>query len=138
MQVRRTAVAAVVMLGAAACGGSSSGNNAGSGGGGTPAGPVQHPTSLKAQVGKDNSFSIALTDQNGKSISNLAAGTYKLEVQDFSTIHNFHLFGSGGVNDSTPIGSAVTKQFTVKFAPGTYTFQCDTHASQMHGTFKVS
>ena len=98
---------------------------------------MQHPTSLKAQVGKNNSFSISLTDQNGKAITNLAAGTYKLDVQDFSTIHNFHVFG-GGVNDATPIASVVNKEFTVKFSPGTYTFQCDSHTSQMHGTFKVS
>jgi len=115
---------------ATACGGSSSG--------GAPAGggPVQHPTALDGTVGKNDAFTISLTDDAGTDITNLAAGTYKLTVHDDSGIHNFHITGSG-VDDKTDIQAAQVKTFTINVKPGTYTFVCDIHPS-MKGTFKVS
>lgn len=138
--MRRQTTAAVVggacVLGLAACGGSSGGTATpppASSGGGTPA----HPTALVGTVGHNDAFSISLTDPQGAAIGNLAAGTYKLTVHDESSIHDFHLSG-GGVNEATTVGDKTTKTFTVTFKPGTYTFVCDPHASQMHGTFRVS
>ena len=116
----------------AACGGSSSGGNPPAG-----SGPVQHPTSLVGQVGKGDAFEISLTDPNGKAITNLAAGTYQLKVEDFSSIHDFHLTGSG-VDETTSVPDKTTKTFTVTFKAGQYSFMCDPHASQMHGSFTVS
>jgi hypothetical protein len=124
----------VVGLGAVACGG---------GGGGTSStpiavkGPVQHPSKLLADVGHGDAFEISLKDPAGNPITNLAAGTYTLQVNDESTIHDFHLTGAG-VDDSTGVGSTGTKTFSVTFKPGTYTFQCDAHPGSMHGTFTVS
>src|SRR4051794_30137782 len=82
-----------VALAAAACSASAGGTS--TGGGQENAGPIQHPTALVGETGKDDGFTISLSDQNGARISNLAAGTYKLTVHDDSGIHNFHLAGAG-------------------------------------------
>ena len=121
---------ALIGLAVAACGGSSSPKAA------SP-GPLQHPSSLVGVVGHNDSFSISLTDPSGQAISNLQAGTYSLTIKDESTLHNFHLTGAG-VDKTTSIGSTGTSTFSVTFKPGTYTFVCDPHSSQMHGKFTVS
>ncbi|HET6817225.1 MAG TPA: plastocyanin/azurin family copper-binding protein [Mycobacteriales bacterium] len=141
--MRRTATALVVgavAIGAAACGGSSSGNtssNAPANSGGQASAPLQHPASLVGVVGQNDAFTIQLSDGKGAPITHLAAGTYKLVVHDDSGIHDFHLQGSG-VDDLTSVPEKGVKTFTVTFKPGTYTFVCDPHASQMHGQFTVS
>ena len=118
----------------AACGGSSSGGSAG----GTPAsGPPQHPASLVGEVGQNDAFTISLTDPAGAPITNLRAGTYKVKVTDFSSMHNFHLTGAG-VSETTTVGEKTTKTWTVTFKAGDYSFMCDPHASQMHGSFHVT
>jgi hypothetical protein len=118
----------------AACGGSSSG-----GGTDNPAsaGPAQHPASLVGEVGENDAYEISLADPDGNAITNLAAGTYKLKVEDYSSIHNFHLTGSG-VSATTTVGDKTTKTFTVTFKAGDYSFMCDPHSSQMHGSFHVT
>jgi hypothetical protein len=122
---------AAVLGTAVACGGSSSGGQ-------PPAsGPAQHPSALAGLVGKNDAFSISLTDDGGNDITNLAAGTYKLTVHDDSGIHNFHITGSG-VDDKTSITSAEVKTYTITVKPGTYTFLCDSHPTQMKGSFRVS
>jgi hypothetical protein len=125
-----------LVLGVAACGGSSGGPAAQSStpaGGGSP----QHPTQLVGDVGRNDAFTISLTDGAGHAITDLAAGTYQLTVHDESSIHNFHLKGSG-VDDATSVSDKTTKTFTVTFKPGTYSFLCDTHPTQMNGSFRVS
>jgi hypothetical protein len=99
--------------------------------------PLQHPKSLVGEVGKNDDYVIRLTDDKGAPIAHIAAGTYKVEVHDDSGIHNFHLQGTG-VDDLTSVPETGVKTFTVTFKPGTYTFVCDPHASQMHGEFTVS
>ena len=81
-------------------------------------------------------FNISLQDASGKKVTNLAAGTYTLTVQDKSDIHNFHLSGPG-VDVATDIEAMGTQTFTVTLADGTYTYVCDAHASTMKGTFTV-
>ena len=142
MRAHRVMVlAAAVTAGVTACSGSSSSPSTaasgGSSGGGSSSGAVQHPTSLVGLVGHNDAFSISLTDQAGTPITNVAAGTYSLSVKDESGIHNFHLAGSG-VDDATNVGDTGTSSFRVTLKPGTYTFVCDPHASQMHGKFTVS
>ena len=131
---RALALTAAMLGTLAACGGSG-----GSGGGGQPAasGPPQHPNSLVGTVGKNDAFVISLTDDTGAAITNLAAGSYKLTVHDDSGIHNFHITGSG-VDDKTDITKAQVKTFTINVSAGTYTFLCDSHPTQMKGTFTVS
>jgi len=69
--------------------------------------------------------------------STVAAGTYTLKVDDQASIHNFHLTGDG-VDVSTDVSGTGEKTFTVTLKPGTYTFVCDPHSSQMHGTLTVT
>lgn len=127
-----TGAAALVAVGSvtAACSGTTAAKAA-------DPGPVQHPTSLVGEVGHNDAFSISLTDQAGQRIRNLAAGTYSLTLKDESTIHDFHLTG-GGLDKATSVGSTSTSTFSVTFKPGSYTFVCDPHAAQMHGSFIVS
>ena len=124
------AVGAAALVTAAGCGGSSSSGRA------APTGPPQHPKSLVGTVGKNDAFTISLTDDTGATISNLAAGTYQLLVHDDSGLHNFHISGSG-VDDKTDVPKAETKTFTITVKPGTYTFLCDSHPSTMKGSFTV-
>ena len=118
---------------AAACGGGSSSGGQPATTGGSP----QHPSALVGTVGKNDAFSISLTDNTGNDITNLAAGTYQLTVHDDSGIHNFHITGSG-VDDKTDITKAQVKTFTITVKAGTYTFLCDSHPTQMKGSFTVS
>ena len=100
-------------------------------------GPVQRPASLVGVVGHNDAFTISLTDPQGQAIRNLAAGTYSMTIKDESSLHNFHLTGTG-VDKTTSIGDTGTSSFRVTFKPGTYTFVCDPHSSQLHGSFRVS
>jgi len=117
---------------AAACGGSSSSGQ-------PPAsGPPQHPSALAGTVGKNDAFTISLTDEAGADITNLAAGTYQLTVHDDSSIHNFHLSG-GGIDDKTSISASEVNTYTIPVKAGTtYTFLCDNHPTQMKGSFTAS
>ena len=82
-------------------------------------------------------FTITLT-QKGKAVKILKAGTYKINVNDKSSMHNFHLFGPG-VDKKTSVASTGTVVWTVKLTKGSYTYQCDIHfASGMIGHFSVS
>jgi len=75
---------------------------------------------------------------NGKDLKTIKAGTYKLKVEDKSSLHNFHLIGKG-VSKSTTVPFTGDKTWTVTLTPGTYTYQCDVHATQgMKGTFRVT
>jgi plastocyanin len=126
---------AAVLAAAVACGGGSS-----SGPGTTaqtPTGSAEHPTKLIGDVGHDDAFTITFKDQDGKDLSRIAAGTYPVEIDDESTIHNFHLSG-GGVDKLTGVGSTGKQTFSITLKPGTYSFQCDPHAGQMHGSFTVT
>ena len=69
--------------------------------------------------------------------STVAAGTYTLKVDDQATIHDFHFTGDG-VDVTTEVSGTGEKTFTVTLKPGTYTFVCDPHSSQMHGTLTVT
>lgn len=99
------------------------------------AGRADNPT-LTGDVGLGGGFTISLNGPDGKPIKNVDPGTYTLIARDHSDIHDFHLFGPGGVDVSTDIGNVENKTFTVTLVAGTYTFICDAHPS-MKGTFTV-
>jgi hypothetical protein len=86
---------------------------------------------LTGNVGAGDSFTISLSGAQ-----NLAPGAYTLVVHDHSAIHNFHLFGPGGVDVSTTIEGIGDQTFTVNLVNGTYTYVCDAHPS-MKGSFTV-
>ena len=78
--------------------------------------------------------------QDGEDAQTVEAGTYTLEVEDKSDMHNFHLIGPGGVDEEvTDVPFVGDKSVTVTLEKGTYTYQCDPHAaSGMKGTFTVT
>jgi len=92
-------------------------------------------TVLKGSVGPG--FEISLSTAGGQSVETLAPGSYTLEVDDQSDIHNFHLSGDD-VDVSTDVGSTGTESFDITVTSGTYTFVCDPHSSTMNGSFEVS
>ena len=93
---------------------------------------------LTGTVGTNDSFQLTLTDPGGNPITHVDAGTYTLVVHDRSELHNFHLFGPGGVDAATTVETTGDSTFTVTLVDGVYTFQCDPHSfSGMRGQFAV-
>jgi hypothetical protein len=93
---------------------------------------------LTGTVGTNDSFQLTLTDPAGSPITHIDAGTYTLVVHDRSELHNFHLFGPGGVDATTAVETTGDSTFTVTLVDGIYTFQCDPHSfSGMRAQFAV-
>ena len=92
-------------------------------------------STLSASVGPG--FEISLAGADGADVETLAAGTYTVEVDDQSDIHNFHLSG-GSVDESTDVSGTGTDTWQLTFAEGAYSFVCDPHAGSMSGSFEVS
>jgi hypothetical protein len=94
-------------------------------------------TGTVGEEAKPDAFVITLTDGSGAEVTSLPAGQYDIEVDDLSSIHNFHLTGPG-VDEKTTVPGTGTVTWTVSLEPGEYTFVCDPHAQNMVGTFTVS
>jgi plastocyanin len=93
-------------------------------------------STLKGETGPG--FTIEVS-QNGQDAETVKAGTYTLEVEDKSDQHNFHLIGPGVDEKVTDVPFVGDKSVTVTLQKGTYTYQCDPHASSgMKGTFTVN
>jgi plastocyanin len=92
-------------------------------------------TALQGSVGPG--FEISLAGSDGQAVSTLTPGTYTIDVNDQSDVHNFHLTGPG-VDEMTDVGGTGTTTWTVTLQDGSYHFQCDPHASTMNGDFQVS
>jgi hypothetical protein len=85
------------------------------------------------------SSTISLKSQSGDPITQLAPGTYDIEVHDNSSSHNFHLSGPG-VNELTDVsfeGTLVWEDVTLQNG-STYTYVCDPHAAYMNGSFTTT
>ena len=98
-------------------------------------------TKLIGTVGSpDNAdaFEISLTTEDGAEVTSLTPGDYTLEINDLSTIHNFHLTGPGGVDVKSEVDEVEDEDYDVTLEAGTYNYVCDPHASQMNGSFEVS
>jgi plastocyanin len=96
---------------------------------------TQKSAGLTGEVGPG--FSIEVKNA-GKDLKTIKAGTYTIKVQDKASIHDFHLKGPG-LNKSTTVPFVGTQTWKITLKPGTYTYQCDPHASAgMKGTFKVT
>lgn len=87
-------------------------------------------------AGAPDSFQIHLSDAAGNPVTQLDPGTYDVDVHDFATLHNFHLFGPG-VSQATDIEGKADTTWTVTLVDGVYQFQCDAHVTTMHGSFRV-
>jgi hypothetical protein len=88
---------------------------------------------LTASVGPG--FEIQLKTGDGTLVSQVAAGTYGIHVNDNASNHNFHLEGTG-VNMATGIADIQVVDWTVDFGDGYYTYHCDMHPS-LTATFAV-
>ena len=95
---------------------------------------------LTASVGTEgdpDAFVITLTDSEGQPVESLPAGDYTVEVVDPSAIHNFHLTGPGGVDESTTVPEMTETTWQVTLEEGDYTYVCDPHP-RMVGGFTVT
>jgi hypothetical protein len=92
---------------------------------------------LKGEVYGNALFKIELKGTDGKDLKTIKAGTYTIKVEDKATLHDFHLKGPG-VDKSTSVPGTGDKTWLVTLKRGTYTYVCDSHATQMRGTFKVT
>ena len=93
------------------------------------------PKTVKGTVGPG--FSISLTS-GGKNVSTLKPGSYRFEINDRSTIHDFHLIGPGISKQITSVSFVGRKSLTVTLRKGVYRFVCDPHSSVMKGSFRVA
>jgi hypothetical protein len=82
-------------------------------------------------------FTIRLSDEAGQPVTSLRPGTYWLTVNDLSDHHNFHILGPGLNEVVTTVPFKGTVTVKIHLSHGNYTFQCDPHASAMHGSFDV-
>ena len=97
---------------------------------------VRPGTKLVLTVGPG--FTITLKTATGKAFTALKKGKYTIVVRDKASIHNAHLRAPGGINKATGVAFVGTKTWKVTFAKtGTLRFQCDPHASSMHGAKKI-
>jgi len=96
---------------------------------------------LQAMVGTDedpDAFEISLVDEDGHPVTELPAGTYNVEVDDPSGIHDFHLSGGdGAVDEKTSPPEKIETLWVLDLEPGQYRFMCDPHPS-MNGSFTVT
>ena len=100
-----------------------------------PAFAKSSAVTLKGETGPGYSIDV---EKAGKDLKTIKAGTYKIKVEDKSSIHNFHLIGPG-LNKKTSISFKGETTWTIKLKPGKYTYQCDAHAALgMKGSFKVT
>jgi len=123
---------AVAVLAVAGCGGSDGDASAtDTDTGTTTATATPAGSTLKGSVGPG--FVISLSTEDGQPVETLSAGSYTLEVDDQSDIHNFHLTGTG-VDVATDVGATGVGSFDITVEAGTYTFVCDPHAGSMNGS----
>jgi plastocyanin len=127
---------AALTLGMTACGGddSSSGDGTTTEAAATTGGSASG--TLEGETGPG--FTIEVS-QDGQDAETVEAGTYTLEVEDKSDMHNFRLIGPGVDEEVTDVPFVGDKSVKVTLEPGTYTYQCDPHAANgMKGTFTVT
>jgi hypothetical protein len=102
---------------------------------------VEGAPTLRAMVGTEDSpdaFEISLMDEDGAPVTELSAGEYNIEVNDPTSVHNFHLSGGdGAVDEKTGNTEKIETVWVVTFEPGEYRFLCDPHPS-MNGHFTVT
>jgi glucose/arabinose dehydrogenase len=106
---------------------------------------------LHADVNDD--FSIHMYGPDGQPLDGgtLPQGSYRLELDDNSEFHNFHLLrpfslsSVPGTVSCVPMSSCATdvgrtghETWIVNFTPGPVQYQCDPHAEFMHGSFTVT
>jgi hypothetical protein len=126
---------AVVALAAVGCG---DGDDEGSAETSTPS-----PPKLIGTVGSTDdpdAYEINLTTEDGAEVTTtLPPGEYRLEINDLSTIHNFHLGGpNAAVDVATDVAGTGEKTAIVLLnEPESYIYVCDAHPATMNVTFSI-
>ena len=98
--------------------------------------PTKDNFALKGEV-YATGFKIEMENAASRKLRSIPAGTYRIKIEDKATIHNFRLRGPG-FNRATSVPQRSEQIWTVKLQKGTYTYLCDPHATNMHGTFRVT
>jgi hypothetical protein len=83
---------------------------------------------------------INLTTEDGAEVTTtLPPGEYMLEINDLSTIHNFHLGGPrAAVDVATDVAGTGEKTAIVLLQePESYIYVCDAHPTTMNVTFSI-
>ena len=87
-----------------------------------------------------DAYEISLRTEDGEEITTtLPPGEYQLEIDDRSTIHNFHLRArDGGLDVASEIDGTGTETTTIVLPePGSYIYECDAHPDRMRETFSI-
>jgi plastocyanin len=98
---------------------------------------------LIATVGSPDdpdAYEISLRTEDGEEVTTvLAGGEYRLEINDLSTIHNFHLTPRvTGVELATEVSGTGERTADVLFKePEAYIYFCDAHPTRMEVTFSI-
>ena len=108
-------------------------------GGGPPPPPPPPPPPavqrLTASVGPGST--ISLRTANGRRVTRLRAGRYRITVRDRSTSRNFHLIGPR-VNRKTTMRFRGTQTWTLTLRRGNYRYVSDPQARTLKGAFRVT
>jgi hypothetical protein len=83
---------------------------------------------------------ISLTTEDGAEVTTvLPPGKYMLEINDLSTIHNFHLGARrAGVDVATDVAGTGAKTTVILLQDGeAYIYACDAHPATMNVTFSI-
>jgi plastocyanin len=98
-------------------------------------GQGQATPTLRATVGPG--YTIALK-QNGKKVTRLKAGSYRVVVADASSEHNFALRRAGrDARSLTGVAFKGTRTVTVRLTNGRWEFYCAPHEPMMRGFVAV-
>jgi hypothetical protein len=92
---------------------------------------------LIASVGLNDASVISLTTTTGEPVKDLpSSGVYRIEVHDYSSLHNFHLLGPD-VDRSTDFGFVGTVVWWPVFFrwKERYSYQSDPYSFEARGTF---
>jgi hypothetical protein len=87
-----------------------------------------------------DAYEISLTTEDGAEVTTvLPPGKYTLEINDLSTIHNFHLGARrAGVDVATDVAGTDEKTTIVVLQDGeAYIYACDAHPATMNVTFSI-
>jgi hypothetical protein len=101
------------------------------------------PRKLIGTVGSTedpDAHEIRLTTEDGAEVTTvLPPGEYLLEINDLSTIHNFHLGGPrAAVDVATDVAGTGEKTAIVLLQePESYVYLCDAHPATMMVTFSI-
>src|SRR6266511_1478921 len=95
---------------------------------------------LFASVGTETGpedFVISVEDASHQKLTNVPAGDYDVQIDDWATVHSFHLAGPAGDLIATGIPETSHTTQTITLTDGTYRYKCDAHPFSMKVQFTV-